>query len=300
MKSLKPMRLAMVLFGITAFAGLIYMIVVPRSVSVEAAKVKRSDFREIIKSDGVLRSKHRYTVPAFADGDIKRVDLKVGDSVKKGQAVTALYWDVKYDPVKSPITGVVSKVYRESAGPIRRGEPILEVVDPAQLEVMAELLTSDAVRVKLGNPATIEGWGGELPLSCEVVGVSKAGFIKQSALGVEEEKTEVTMNLKDVSKNILARLGNTFHVDVSIEISKHENALVIPVGALFRDGPLWAVYKITDERAIKVNVVPTARSSGESMIESGVNEGDLVVAFPGDLVKDGARVRMDEALLDVK
>lgn len=277
--------------GVAAIAALIYVVGTPRPIVVEIATVKRAPFREVIKSEGILRSKVRHIVPAFAEGDIKRVGLKTGDPVRKGQAITDLFWDIKYEPVKSPIDGVISKVFRESAGPIHRGEPIVEVVDPNQLEVVSELLTTDAARVRTGNPASVSGWGEEQALSASVARVSKAGFVKQSALGVEEEKTEVTMELKNIPENVLSRVGSTYHVDVSIEISKQENALVIPVGALFRDGALWAVYRISSGRAVRTNVDLLARGSGEVMLGGGINEGDQIVVFPGDLVKDGTRVR---------
>lgn len=277
--------------GIAAVAALAYLAGAPRPVEVEIATVKRAPFREVIKSDGVLRSKKRHIVPAFAEGDIKRVDLKVGDAVRKGQPITELYWDIKYEPVKSPIGGVISKVFRESAGPIHRGEPIVEVVDPSQLEVVAELLTTDAARVRVGNPAAVDGWGEGQALSASVARVSKAGFVKQSALGVEEEKTEVTMELKSIPQNVLSRVGSTFHVDVSIEISRHENVLVMPIGALFRDGANWSVYRIVSGRAVRTNINPVGRGSGEVMLDGGIGEGDQIVVFPGDLVKDGTRVR---------
>lgn len=273
---------------------LVLVVAVPRAVQVETAVVKRGEFRETIRSDGYLRSKERYTVPAFATGDIKRVDLKVGDIVKKGQVITHLYWDVSWDPLRAPISGVVSKVFRESAGPIQRGEPIIEIVDPTRLEAVAELLTTDATRVTPGDRAMIEAWGGEGSIEARVLRISKAGFTKQSALGVEEERTEVILDLLSLPAGVSERLGSTFHVEISVVVAVHADALQLPAGAVFRDGEAWAVYRIDSGRAKVVRVEVGARSGQEVLISSGLSAGDRVVLFPGDLVRDGTRIRFQE------
>jgi HlyD family secretion protein len=274
-----------------AVLGLVLLVAMPRAVDVETSVVRRGEFRETIRSDGYLRSKERYTVPAFATGDIKRVDLKVGDVVKKGQVITHLYWDVSWDPVRAPISGVISRLFRESAGPIQRGEPIVEIVDPDRLEAVAELLTTDATRLTPGNRAWIESWGGAGALEARVSRISKAGFTKQSALGVEEERTEVTMDLVSVPVEISRRLGSTFHVEVGIEVSVHPDALQVPAGSVFRDGDSWAVYRVESGRAKAARVTVGARSGQEVLISSGLSEGDRVVVFPGDLVRDGTRIQ---------
>lgn len=277
-------------------AALIYVIAVPRPVKVEVAKVSIGAFQETIRADGVLRSKERYTVPAFAEGDIKRVSLKVGDPIKKGDQITELYWDVKYDPVRAPISGVISKVYRESAGPIRRGEPIVEIVDPSRLEVMAELLTTDAVRLHSGSEVSIDNWSGGKPIDAKVIRISKAGFTKQSALGVEEERTEVTADLENPPANILENVGSTFHVDVLFKVSETTDAIKVPVGALFRDGTDWAVYLAENGRAHKSKVEVAGLGTQEASIKSGIHEGQQVLVYPGDLVKDGTRIRIEGAV----
>lgn len=281
--------LSFIVLGVIAV--LIYVVAVPRAVTVETTTVTRGVFVETIKADGILRSKERFVVPAFADGDIKRVDFKVGDSVKKGQTITQLFWDARDVPVKSPINGVISKIFRDNAGPIHRGEPIVEIIDPSALEVMAELLTTDAAQVRSGMPLNVEGWGGALPIEAVVVRVSKAGFTKQSALGVDEEKTEIVADPKNIPSSVLERIGSNFHVDVLIQLSRRENILKIPVGAIFRDGPKWAVYLVRDGHTRKVPVEIAARSNEEVAITKGLSEGDVVVVYPGDLVKEGSRVR---------
>jgi HlyD family secretion protein len=284
-------RIGVGVLTLLGISGLIYVVVAPRAIDADLTLVRRGKFQEVIKTDGKLRSKDRFIVSAFADGDIKRVDLKIGDPIKKGEKVTELYWDIKYEPVKSPITGVISKVFRESAGPIRRGEPIVEVVDPEKLEVVVDLLTTDAARVSPKNPVKITGWGGETAIQGEVVRVSKAGFTKPSALGVEEERTEVTVDLKNVKKGLLSKVGSNFHVDVEIIISSQEGALVVPIGAVFRSGSEWAVYQVLDDHARLKPIQIVRRGSDEVMIEKGLVEGDQIILYPSDLIKDGNRIR---------
>lgn len=278
-------------FGIAALASLAYLIVVPRPVAVETALVTRGEFREVILSDGILRSRERYTVPAFADGDIKRMPLKVGDNVKRGQVLTELFWDVKFEGLRAPMSGVISKVFRESAGPIRRGEPIVEIIDPAQLEVMAELLTTDAMRLRPGAPVEVLGWPGAGKLTGKVSRISKAGFVKPSALGVEEERTEVTASLPALPPEIAAGMGSNFHVDLSFQVSEIADTLRIPVGALFRNGESWAVYLAESGRARLAPVEILGRNAQLAAIKSGLKEGQRVIVYPGDLVKEGSRVK---------
>lgn len=282
--------------AVAIIAALLYVIFVPRAVMVEVANVTAGPFQETIRADGVLRSKERYIVPAFAEGDIKRVSLKVGDSIAKGDKITELYWDVKYDPVRAPISGVVSKVFRESAGPIHRGEPIIEIVDPSRLEVMVELLTTDAVKLHVGSDAWIDNWSGTEPLKAKVTRVSKAGFTKQSALGVEEERTEVTADLVNPPRDVIQNAGSTYHVDITLKVAETANALKVPVGALLKDGTNWAVYITDGNRARKQAVEVGAIGSQEATIQSGLVEGQPILIYPGDLVKDGTRIRIQSII----
>lgn len=287
----KIKTISIFVFVVLAIAGLAYTIWVPRAVKVDVAKVTVGAFTETIRADGVLRSKENYIVPAFADGDIKRVSLKVGEEIKKGDIITELFWDIKFEPLRAPVSGVISKVFRESAGPIRRGEPIVEIVDPTNLEVMVELLTTDAVRLQPGNQAWLENWSGGNSIAAKVIRISKAGFRKQSALGVEEERTEVIADLIHPPKGLLEKVGSTFYVDVIFKVSETANALKIPVGALFRDGSNWAVYLADGKYARKLNVEVGALGADEALIKAGLHAGQLILIYPGDLVKDGTRIR---------
>jgi HlyD family secretion protein len=198
-----------------------------------------------------------------------------------------LKWDFS-EPVKSPISGIVSKVFRESSGPIARGEPIVEMIDPESLRVEAEALTTEAVKIPAAAPVAILGWGKEKPLQGRVSKVSRAGFLKLSALGIEEEKTLVYVEILDPPVN---QLGDTFHVELEIRLSEQENVLTVPLGALFKNNEQWALYTVENKKARLKSVKIGKRNASEAVITEGLQEGDEVILFPGDRIKDQIRVR---------
>ncbi len=238
-------------------------------------------------------ARDKYSVTAFADGDLRRVTLRVGDRVKKGDPVSRLLWDYEKE-LKSPVDGVVSRIHRETAGPIQRGTLILEIADTRRLEVVAEFLTSDAVRLRAGMPLRIEGWGGETPLASRVTNVSRAGYTKTSALGVEEERTDVRGDLSDTPPEILSRLGNNYHVDVTVVVSTEAAALTVPLGALFRNGADWAVYRVENQRAQTTPVILGRRNDKDALVREGLQPGDRVILYPGDHIKTGVGVRLEK------
>jgi len=299
-KKPKRRRVLWITGTLLLLSGLVWMFR-PKAVEVEVAQVKQRDFIESIEADGILRSKRRIIVPAFAMGEMGRVDLKVGDPVKKGQTITTLFWDLERSPLRSPITGVVSKVFRESEGPVQRGEPVVEVLDPRELEVAVDVLTLDASRIRPGNPARIRGWGEDGTIPAKVIRVSKAGFVKVSALGVEEERTEVVLAIELGPRVLPKEWGSTFHVDVEIEVQRMTNQWVVPVGALVREGEGWMVWRLHQGRARATLVEVRAISGGwaalepESVVrEKGLGSGEAVILYPGDLIQKEMRVRPKE------
>lgn len=260
---------------------------------VEVAKVTRGHFEETLLIDGKIRSRNRLTVGAFTTGDLERIDLKVGDLIKKGQRITTLIWDFRKD-VRSPMDGVIAKVYRESAGPVLRGDPLVDILDPNDLEIVAEVLTTDAVRIPEGARVFVSGLGIPQVLLAKVVGVSRAGFIKISALGVEEERTELRMSFDRLPRELLSRIGDTFHVELSILISQDENVLKIPLSAVFKDQSKWKVYAVEDKKAAIKEISILKKNDYEVVVGSGLSEGDLVIVFPGDTVAPGKRIQWKE------
>lgn len=264
-------------------------------VKVEVAKVVRGHFEETLLIDGKIRSRHRLTVGAFTTGDLERIDWKVGDVIKKGDRITTLVWDYRKD-IRSPLDGVIAKVYRESAGPVVRGDPLVDILDPNDLEIVAEVLTTDAVRIPEGARVLVSGLGMPEVLLAKVVGVSRAGFTKISALGVEEERTELRMLFDKLPRELLGRVGDTFHVELSILISQDENVLKIPLSAVFKDQSKWMVYVVEDKKATLKEISILKRNDNEVVVTRGLSEGDLVIVFPGDAVAPGKRIQWKEVV----
>lgn len=263
-----------------------------KPVEVETALVTRGPFIEDFLIDGKVRSKNKTTVVAFANGDVDEINLRPGDSIVKGQKITVLHWDYS-KKIVSPLSGVVVKVYRETAGPVNRGEPLIEIIDPEDLEIVAEPLTSDALRINENTSVKVLGLGdSSASYTAKVTTVSRAGFVKISALGVEEERTEIRMALVDVPKKILQKLGDNFHVELSLELSRAENALKVPLGALFKDKENWSVYVIENGKAFLRHIELLKRNDREASVSKGLKEGERLILFPGDTIFEGTRVKI--------
>jgi HlyD family secretion protein len=182
----------------------------------------------------------------------------------------------------------VLRVPQESEAVIQTGTPIVEVGDPRHVEVIAEFLSQDAVRMRPGAPAQIENWGGP-PLPAVVDRVEPVAHTKISALGVEEQRTNVILQFKDAPADSLQ--AHDFRVDVRVVVREAKNAIRVPLGALFRRGNGWALYKAVDGRAKLTEVQVAEADPHFRAITAGVNEGDSVIVFPSASISDGARVK---------
>jgi HlyD family secretion protein len=189
--------------------------------------------------------------------------------------------------VTSPSAGRVLRVSQESEAVVAAGTPIVEVGDPNLVEVVAEFLSQDAVRMQPGARAQIENWGGT-PLPAVVDRVEPVARTKISALGVEEQRTNVILQFNPHPPQPLQ--AHDFRVDARVVIDEAKNAIRVPLGALFRSGDGWAVYKVVDDKAVLTAVEPAQSDGRFRAITSGVTEGDQVIVFPSSAVSDGVRV----------
>jgi HlyD family secretion protein len=189
--------------------------------------------------------------------------------------------------LRSPVRGRVLRITEPSERVVLAGAALLEVGDPSRLEVVADLLSSDAVRVHVGDPLLIEGWGGDAPLHGRLRVVEPSGFTKVSALGVEEQRVNVIGDFTEPA----GPLGDRYRVDVSVVVWETPGALQAPASALFRHGEGWSVFVLEAGRARQQNVVIGHRTSLVVEIVRGLNAGDLVIRNPTDRVTAGVRVR---------
>ena len=192
-------------------------------------------------------------------------------------------------PVLAPVDGVVLRRLRESESVVPAGDPLVEIGDPRHIEIVSDLLSTDAVRVKPGMRVLVEGWGGDQTLAATVRRVEPSGFTKVSALGVEEQRVNVLMDF-DAAADAWKHLGDAFRVEVRIVVWEAESVVKVPTSALFRVGDTWAAYVVDAGRARRVLLELGQRTSQEAEVRSGLSESQVVVLHPGDLLVDGSRV----------
>ncbi len=193
-------------------------------------------------------------------------------------------------PIRSPATGRILKILNESERVVAAGETLAEIGDPADLEIVVDLLSADAVKVAPEQRVVIEGWGGDQALEGRVRRVEPFGFTKISALGIEEQRVNVIIDLVSPREQ-WQRLGHGYQVDVRIVLWEGEEVLRLPLTALFRAGEGWAVFVDRDGRAVR-RVVEVGRQNGiEAEIIDGLEAGARVLVHPSDRVVDGVRIR---------
>jgi len=189
--------------------------------------------------------------------------------------------------VRAPITGRVLRVMHESEGVVQPGAPLLEVGDLGALQVVVEPLTVDAVRVRPGMTALVDRWGGPSPLAARVRAVEPAGFTKVSALGVEEQRVKVILDLVEPAQ--ARALGDGFRVEVHLVVWESAAALQVPATALFRRTGDWALLVVEAGRLRERRVVVGEQASESAEVRSGLSEGELVVMHPEEALRQGAR-----------
>ncbi len=190
--------------------------------------------------------------------------------------------------LRSPIGGTVLRVHQESESLVPAGTPLIEIGNPDDLEIVVDLLSTDAVKVKSGFQVLIDGWGGDKTLHGRVRLVEPGGFTKISALGVEEQRVNVVIDFDD--RRLAAALGDGYRVEVSIVILERPGVLKAPTSALFRVADRWSLFVVRDGTARQTEVHIAQRNAVEAEVVSGLAEGDQVIVHPGETVADGVSV----------
>jgi HlyD family secretion protein len=217
------------------------------------------------------------------DVELARAALDMPDSNTE-QRPEGGVWDIR-----SPVAGRVLRVLQESEASVVIGAPLIEIGDPRDIEVVVDVLSADAVQIEAGAPVRIERWGGDKPLDGRVRRVEPSAFTKVSALGVEEQRTNVVIDLVSPQSQWSA-LGDGYRVDARIFVYQADNVLKVPTSALFREGDQWAVYVASDGVAHKRLIKLSRRTGLEAAVASGLAAGERVILFPSDAIRDGARI----------
>jgi HlyD family secretion protein len=200
-------------------------------------------------------------------------------------------------PLRSPVPGRVLRVLQTSETVVALGTPLLEIGDTGQLEIVADLLTTDALKLPPAAPVIVERWGGPGTLQGRVRLVEPGAFTKVSALGVEEQRVRVLIELTSAARE-WAALGDAYRVGVRIVALARDGALMVPVSAVFPvpagDGGVggMAAFVVRDGRARQVPVQLGGRNGRDAWVTQGLQAGDAVIVYPGSAVRDGLRVRV--------
>lgn len=206
------------------------------------------------------------------------------------EQATAVPTDGESIPLTAPISGRVLRVIQQSETILPAGAPVLEIGDiEGDLEIVVELLSTDAVRVSEGDRVIIENWGRAEPLNGVVSRIDPWGFTKYSALGVEEQRVNAVIHFTDPPET-RASLGHGFRVETRIVVWENPDALLAPSSALFRDGGAWAVFVVRDGVAMQRSVEVGQNNGVTAEILSGLEAGEQVILYPSAALSDGARV----------
>ena len=190
----------------------------------------------------------------------------------------------------SPVAGQVLKVFQESEGVVQGGTPILELGDPSALELVVDVLSQDATRIPAGAPTSIVRWGGKNPLRGHVRVVEPSAFTKLSALGVEEQRVNVIIDM-DEDRELWSSLGDGYRVEARISVWEGKDVLRVPASAVFRSEEAWATFVVEEGTAV-LRPVEIGETNGlETEVLSGLDEGQTVIAYPSDSVRDGVSVK---------
>lgn len=211
-----------------------------------------------------------------------RAALREGQSVRAG-AAGRNSWSLL-----APIDGTVLRVVLESEIAVGVGAPVMEIGDLARLEARIDVLSTEATRIP--PHAHVELDAGDVRLAGRVRRIEPSGYTKVSALGIEEQRVDVLVDLLPNS-TALERVADGYRVDAAIEVAREENVLRIPLSALFRSGENWATYQVIDGRARLATLRLGHRGDELAIVIDGIEAGARVVAYPSDAVRDGARVR---------
>lgn len=244
------------------------------------SRQERDDLALTVAQRGLEAARFAHHVDEH-EVELARATLIADDAARKGVTMWA---------VRSPVSGRVLRVVQDSETPVSLGAPLLEIGDPTDIEVVADFLTTDAVRIHPGDAAWIEDWGGDKPLRGKVRVVEPRGFTKLSALGVDEQRTNVVIDIIDPPA-ARPTLGDGYRVDARVVVATLDDAVIVPTGALFRDKDGWAVFAVENGRARRRPVEIAQRAETTAAVRQGLSPGDTVILFPTDAISDGVRVR---------
>jgi len=257
----------------------------------ELAVSKTISARALDKAKLDVDSAEAAVASAIATLEVRRRELESARArlIQPGEADTGERSASCCIEVRSPIDGVVLKVVAESEQVVLPGAPLIEIGDPHDLEIVVDFLSRDAVRIRPEAPARIESWGGDALLTAKVRRIEPTGFTKVSALGIEEQRVKVILDFSGPPSE-WQQLGHGYRIIARVVVWHSDDALQVPLGALFREGDNWAVFVVADGRAQRRLVHIGQRNLHAAQVIDGLKAGEQVVLHPSDRVHDGVRI----------
>ncbi len=234
---------------------------------------------------------------AVADSSVEAADARIDMAQSTLERAETMLQapEAQADPasccvdIKAPADGVVLSVAGTSERPVTTGAPLLRIGDPAQLEIVADLLSSDAVRLRPGATAVVERWGGPDPLTASLTSIAPAARTKISALGISEQRLDITFDITTpVSER--AGLGDNFAVFLRITEWRKEDVLQVPLSALFKRGDAWTVFVATDGTVAEQRLLIGRQNAQRAEVLDGLGAGMTVVTHPNDQLASGSAI----------
>lgn len=223
--------------------------------------------------------------------DVARYDLDAASTSLKYSAAQDSAGVLKERvPIRAPVSGAVLKVLRESEGVVNAGSPLVELGDPAALEVAVDVLSFDAIQISPGTQVELTGWGGDILLG-SVRLVEPVGFTEVSALGVEEQRVWVVVDITSSAEQ-WNNLGDGYRVEANFILWEGQDVLQVPNASLFRVKGEWALFVARDGEAVLTSVKLGKRNGLFAQVIEGVEEGEEVIQHPDNDLADGVRVKV--------
>lgn len=273
-------------------------------VNVELARTKLARARKLIESKSISRDEYdvaraehlslSQSIRASEfDQEIATYELKTAKAAvlqfSDDQSTSGQPFEVF-----TPVCGNVLRVFQESATAVNVGTPLIEIGDPTNLEMVVDVLSTDAVKIRPGSKLVVRHWGGENPLTGTVRVVEPAAFTKVSSLGVEEQRVNVIAAF-DAGQEGLSTLGDGFRVEADITVKQVPNALQVPNSSLFRYQREWHVFVVEADRSVRRKVSIGDQNDSHTEIRTGIEPGETVILFPSDSVTNDGRIRVSES-----
>ncbi len=247
--------------------------------------------RALDKAATDLETAKAEVAQAVANLELRKSELVSAEArlIEPDQLVATPARDACCVTVLAPVDGVVLKLPADSEQVVAAGTPLVEIGDPSQIEVIVHLLSSDAVQIRQGSSASLSDWGGEETLNARVRRIDPAAYTKISALGIEEQRVDAVLDLIG-DPGQWRGLGHEFRVMVHITLWEDADVPRVPMGALFRRGADWNVFRVVDGRAAATTVEIGRRNNTHAEIIGGLSAGDIVILHPSDRVIDEVKV----------